>query len=398
MPQNWKTYKLSDALEIKYGKDHKKVEDGQIPIYGTGGIMRYGNQFLYDDESILIPRKGSLSNIYYINKPFWTVDTLFWSKINKEIAFPKYLFYKLKVLDFANMDVGSAVPSLTTSLLNVIEVKLPPLPEQKAIAQILSAIDDKIENNLAINKTLEEMARALYKHWFVDFGPFQDGAFVESELGEIPEGWEVKTLGELSKKLSKGTTPKMKDKGDLECTIPFLKVKDLNDNGEIDQSNIEYIPETIHLNQLKRSVLENEDLLFSIAGTIGRVSIIPESLDNSNCNQALAFIRLKDKEKLNTFVYNWLKSEETQQKIESSIVQGVQANVSLTVLKELDIIIPSELIVENFSKQANPIHDKILENQVENQTLTQLRDTLLPKLISGEVRLKEFQEQTAAIL
>ena len=75
-----------------------------------------------------------------------------------------------------------------------LELEIPPLPEQKAIAQILSAIDDKIENNLAINKTLEEMAMALYKHWFVDFGPFQDGAFVESELGEIPEGWEVKTI------------------------------------------------------------------------------------------------------------------------------------------------------------------------------------------------------------
>lgn len=392
MSQNWTTYKLSDALEIKYGKDHKKVEEGHIPIYGTGGIMRYGNQFLYDDESILIPRKGSLNNIYYINKPFWTVDTLFWSKINKEIAFPKYLFYNLKVLDFANMDVGSAVPSLTTRLLNVIEIDIPPLPEQKAIAQILSAIDDKIENNLAINKTLEEMAMALYKHWFVDFGPFQDGVFVESELGEIPEGWEVKTLGELSKKLSKGTTPRMKDKGDLECSISFLKVKDLNKDGQINQSNIEYIPETIHLNQLKRSVLKSKDLLFSIAGTIGRVSIVPESLDNSNCNQALAFIRLKNKGKLNTLVYNWLKSEETQLKIESSIVQGVQANVSLTVLKELDIILPSELVIENFSRQANPIHDKILENQVENQILTQLRDTLLPKLISGEVRLKEFEE------
>jgi type I restriction enzyme, S subunit len=82
MPNNWKTYKLSDALEIKYGKEHKKVQDGTIPIYGTGGIMRYGNQALYDKETILIPRKGSLNNIFYLNEPFWSVDTIFWSKIN----------------------------------------------------------------------------------------------------------------------------------------------------------------------------------------------------------------------------------------------------------------------------------------------------------------------------
>lgn len=197
MPKNWKTYKLSDILEIKYGKDHKKIDEGNIPIYGTGGIMRYGNQFLYDQESILIPRKGSLNNLYYINEPFWTVNTLFWSKINSQIVFPKYLFYNLKILDFANMDVGTAIPSLTTNLLNKIDVELPSLSEQKAIAQILSAIDDKIENNFAINKTLEDMAIALYKHWFVDFGPFQDDVFVESELGMIPEGWEMRRLVDL---------------------------------------------------------------------------------------------------------------------------------------------------------------------------------------------------------
>jgi type I restriction enzyme S subunit len=140
MPNNWKTYKLSDALEIKYGKDHKKVQDGNIPIYGTGGIMRYGNQALYDKETILIPRKGSLNNIFYLNEPFWSVDTIFWSKINEEVAFPKYLFYNLKVLDFASMDVGSAIPSLTTELLKKIEIELPSLPEQKSIATILSIL------------------------------------------------------------------------------------------------------------------------------------------------------------------------------------------------------------------------------------------------------------------
>lgn len=417
MPQNWKTYKLGDFAKLRKETIKPTEFNGEHYI----GLEHIGQgSFLLDGLGIASDATSNKSKfksgdiLYGKIRPYFkkvyrpkfegicSTDIFVIKTKDEEIITQDFLHQIIKAQDFTDKATetssGTKMPRADWNSIKTLEYSLPSLEEQKAIAQILSAIDDKIENNLAINKTLEEMARALYKHWFVDFGPFQDGAFVESELGEIPEGWEVKTLGELSKKLSKGTTPKMKDKGDLECTIPFLKVKDLNDNGEIDQSNIEYIPETIHLNQLKRSVLENEDLLFSIAGTIGRVSIIPESLDNSNCNQALAFIRLKDKEKLNTFVYNWLKSEETQQKIESSIVQGVQANVSLTVLKELDIIIPSELIVENFSKQANPIHDKILENQVENQTLTQLRDTLLPKLISGQVRLKEFEVQIETAL
>ncbi|MFK7935953.1 MAG: restriction endonuclease subunit S [Saprospiraceae bacterium] len=95
-------------------------------------------------------------------------NTLFWTKVNNDFAFAKYLYYYLTTIDFVSKDVGSAIPSLTTSLLKVLEITLPPLPEQSAIASILSALDDKIENNLAMNKTLEKMAMALYKHWFVD--------------------------------------------------------------------------------------------------------------------------------------------------------------------------------------------------------------------------------------
>ena len=127
--------KLGDILELKYGKDHKALSDGNIPVYGSGGIMRYADTFLYDKESILIPRKGTLSNIFYIDgkRPFWTVDTIFWSKINTELTFGKFLFYYLKTIDFANLNVGSAVPSLTTKVLNEVDISLPPLEEQKAI-------------------------------------------------------------------------------------------------------------------------------------------------------------------------------------------------------------------------------------------------------------------------
>ena len=191
MPEGWKTYKLCDVAEIKYGKDHKHISKGNIPVYGSGGIMRYGNKALYDKESILIPRKGTLSNLFYVNQPFWSVDTMFYTKIKSEVD-GKYLFYLIKTLDLAGMNVGSAVPSLTTDLLNKIKISLPTLSEQSRIASILSSLDDKIELNLQMNKTLESIAQAIFKEWFIDFRfPGFDGEFVDG----LPRGWRKGKLG-----------------------------------------------------------------------------------------------------------------------------------------------------------------------------------------------------------
>ncbi|MCK9331343.1 MAG: restriction endonuclease subunit S [Candidatus Cloacimonetes bacterium] len=148
----WIEYKLSDVCDIKYGKDHKKLSDGIIPTYGSGGIMRYVDSYLYDKPSVLIPRKGTLSNLFYVEKKFWTVDTLFWTKINDSIVYPKFLYYLLLTYKFEDMNVGSAVPSLTTALLNEVKVTLPPQQEQEEIANILSSLDDKIETNNKINQ------------------------------------------------------------------------------------------------------------------------------------------------------------------------------------------------------------------------------------------------------
>jgi len=165
----WVETTLGEVVKIMYGKDHKKLKDGQYPLYGSGGIMRYVESFLYNKESILIPRKGTLSNLFFIDKPFWTVDTLFYTKIDTSKTLPKFLFYKLKIMNLESLNVGSAVPSLTTNVLNDVILNLPPLPEQKAIASILSSFDDKIELLREQNKTLENISQNIFKEWFVNF-------------------------------------------------------------------------------------------------------------------------------------------------------------------------------------------------------------------------------------
>lgn len=147
-------YKLAQLAEIKYGKDHKKLGKGSVPVYGTGGIMRYANNFIYEGESVLIPRKGSLNNLFYVNGKFWTVDTIFWTKINSKIVLPRYLYYYLSKIDLTSYNVGSAVPSLTISLLNELVLDIPPISVQKDVVKKLIVIENKIELNKQINDNL----------------------------------------------------------------------------------------------------------------------------------------------------------------------------------------------------------------------------------------------------
>ncbi|MCD5504025.1 restriction endonuclease subunit S [Lactobacillus delbrueckii] len=155
-------YKLAQLAEIKYGKDHKKLGKGSVPVYGTGGIMRYVNDFIYEGESVLIPRKGSLNNLFYVHGKFWTVDTIFWTKIDSKIVLPRYLYYYLSRIDLTSYNVGSAVPSLTISLLNELVLDIPPISVQKDVVNKLTAIENKIKINEQINDNLLELINSIY--------------------------------------------------------------------------------------------------------------------------------------------------------------------------------------------------------------------------------------------
>lgn len=137
LPKGWKVMKLDKILTVRYGKDHSKIEDGDIPILGSGGIMRFGNKELYASESVLIPRKGSLNNIMYIDEPFWTVDTMFFTEMKyKNIA--KYVYYVLSGIDMESFNSGAALPSMTTNILNHFKVILPS-------EDVLALFDEKVE-------------------------------------------------------------------------------------------------------------------------------------------------------------------------------------------------------------------------------------------------------------
>ena len=160
MPEGWKVGKLSELINVKYGKDHKKLNDGNYPVYGSGGIMRYVEKFLYDKESVLIPRKGTLNNVFYINEPFWSVDTMFYTEMKKE-NIAKYVYFFVKSKDLNAMNAGSAVPSMTTEILNAMEVVIPSDEYLEKFENIVSPMFKQITQCIMENENLASIRDSL---------------------------------------------------------------------------------------------------------------------------------------------------------------------------------------------------------------------------------------------
>ncbi|MEE1210998.1 MAG: restriction endonuclease subunit S [Treponema sp.] len=149
-----KKYKLRDLITIKNGKDHKQLQDGIYPVLGSGGVMRYVDTFLYDKPSVLLPRKGTLNNIQFSDKPFWTVDTLYYTEVNQDLTDAFYLYNYLKLLNLSNLDSGTGVPSMTFDSYYNLTVNLPSIEIQKKVSAMLYSIDNKIAINREINRNL----------------------------------------------------------------------------------------------------------------------------------------------------------------------------------------------------------------------------------------------------
>ena len=374
----WKEDVLGNVLEVKYGKDHKKLADGQYPVYGSGGLMRYVDSKLYDGPSILIPRKGTLNNIMFVESPFWTVDTMFWSIINTDKVDPKFLFYSICKRDFASMNVGSAVPSMTVNILNDIQISYPKnIEDQRRIASILSSLDRKIELNNKINADLEEMAQAIFKNWFVDFEPFKDGKFVDSELGMIPEGWKVISLSEIMK-YNGGSQPPASEFIDTyqEGYIRFIQIRDYDND-----SHITYIPIS------KRNKLCDElDIMIARYGAaLGRICW---GLKGAY-NVALAKVT-PIKSYYREYLRCYLNTSYFYQSINNKGARCAQSGFNQSDINSYMIAFPiDEKVVMNFNDLCSSIMDKRLSLKYENSRLSLLRDTLLPRLMSGELEVPE---------
>ncbi|MBD1261996.1 restriction endonuclease subunit S [Maribacter polysiphoniae] len=397
MRENWKTYKLSEITS--------KIGSGATPRGGKGAYKDSGislirsqnvldftfstNGLAFIDEkqaaklkNVEVESKDVLLNITgdSVARVCQIPDQFFPARVNQHVAIiradnkildPDFLKYSLLTYQNKNellnlSSAGATRKAITKSMIEDFEIKIPEITEQRAIASILSAIDDKIENNLAMNKTLEDMAMALYKHWFVDFGPFKDGKFIDSELGKIPEGWEVIKLEDL------------------------VEIKYGKDHKKLNDGSIPVFGSGGIMRYVDTHLYDKESVLVPRKGSLNNIFLVSQPFWSVD---TMFYTKMKHDNSLK-YVYHLLKG----MKLGDMDVGSAIPSLTTKLLNSLEVILPSSQVLSKYEENTTRLYEQIWANENENKTLTQLRDTLLPKLISGEVRLKEFEEKITAVL
>ncbi|MFA4825129.1 MAG: restriction endonuclease subunit S [Methanoregula sp.] len=401
MPSEWKTMQLQDFVTLQRGHDLTESDrmPGNIPVYGSFGMSGYHNAAKAKGPGVTVGRSGgSFGVVNYCPVDFWPHNTALYV-IDFHGNDEKFAYYYLKNLDFTRYNSGSAQASLNRNYIHPMEVKIPSLPTQHAIARILGSLDDKIELNRQMNETLEAMARAIFQSWFVDFDPvrakadgrdtglpadiaalFPDG-FEEIDGREVPRGWGVGTVGE-STTIVGGSTPSTinseywedgthnfatpKDLASLSTPILLDTEKKITDQG---------------VNQISSRILPLGTLLLSSRAPIGYTAIatVPVSI-----NQGFIAI-ICDKKLPNFYLLMWVN--ENMQSIIDRANGTTFLEISKSNFKPMEILIPSKEILNRFAALVKPLYSQIENNEQQSRTLAQTRDALLPKLMSGEVQV-----------
>ena len=372
----WKEVTISDIANLKNGKK-RPSESGDVPVFGGNGIMDYVNSFNGED-TIVIGRVGAYCGCVYLSKgKCWVSDNAIAAKA-KEDNDNEYLYYLLSSLNLNYHHIGGAQPLMTQDIIGRIEVIVPQKKEdQRRIASILSSLDRKIELNNKINADLEEMAQAIFKNWFVDFEPFKDGKFVDSELGRIPDGWKVGRLTEIASYMN-GLAMQKYPPENNEDSLPVLKIKELG------QGFCGTDSDRCSCNIKDECKIHNGDVIFSWSGTL-----LVDVWCGGDCglNQHLFKVTSKDYPKW--FYYYWTKHH-LQEFIHIAKDKAVtMGHIKRGHLEEAMVAIPDNDSMEKAHELFEPILSKMISLRLENSRLSTLRDTLLPRLMSGELEVPE---------
>ena len=320
--------------------------------------------------------------------------------LDKSIADVDFMYYFLKyhVKEIEALGSGTTFREVSKTAFEKYEISIPALPIQQKISAILSNIDRKISVNREINRNLEELAKQIYNYWFVQFDfPNEDGKPYKTSGGkmvwnellkrDIPEGWEVGKIGDFVEIITKGTSPSTVGFEFTKTGVNFIKVECI-ENGNILTDNLMHISEEANI-ALKRSQLQENDILVTIAGRLGSSAVVSKTILPANTNQAVGIIRLKKNFKfLANYLYEQIISEDVQKHLQGANAQSIQKNLSLPNLADITFAYDKELkILSVFNEKILSIFNNQLSIGAEIDKLISLRDTLLPLLMNGQVTL-----------
>lgn len=381
------TYTLGEVCSrLSSGKSIKAAEifpAGKYPVYGGNGLRGYADRSNFEGECAIIGRQGAYcGNVRYFKGEAYMTEHAVVCQANEK-ANTYYLSALLSTMHLERLSGQSAQPGLAVGTLSVQEINLPSLEAQRSIASILSSLDRKIELNNKINADLEEMAQAIFKNWFVDFEPFKDGKFVDSELGMIPEGWKVGRADDFYQ-INIGKTPPRKENKWF-STNPadkiWVSIANMGNSGIFISDSSEYLTKEA-VDRHNIIMVPRNTILLSFKLTVGRVAIADKELTT---NEAIARFILSD-DKYMEYLYLYLKNFDYNSLGSTS---SIATAVNSKTIKGMQMLQPSDKIIDAFHIQVNPIFEKIRSLTKENSRLSLLRDTLLPRLMSGELEVPE---------
>lgn len=315
---------------------------------------------------------------------------------NPKIVVSSYLYYQLQSSHFKSyihlMSTGSTIKHISLKTMREYVFELPSLTDQRRIVSILSSLDRKIELNNKINADLEEMAQAIFKNWFVDFEPFKDGKFVDSELGMIPEGWKVSQIADIPHILENGKRPKG---GAVEKGIPSVGAEHVKGMCAYDYSKTKYI-NCEFAAKLKTGKINGYELMIYKDGGkpgyfIPNFSIFGEGYPFENCylNEHVFKLDFDGNKEFNIFCYFFFKTEQIMSYFNAQGAKAAIPGINKKDVENIYIFSPDNESVIKFGEFAYPLFKQMLKNAIENRTLSLLRDTLLPRLMSGEIEVPQ---------
>lgn len=409
MADEWRESVWGEEVSLEYGKALRgySTEQGAYRVFGSNGPIGWTSEPLAPGPGVILGRKGAYRGVEFSRDPFWVIDTAYYIVPKTELDL-RWLYYAIKHYKLGEIDDGSPIPSTTRAAVYVKEVQVPPLKEQQAIACILGALDDKIELNRRMNKTLEEMARAIFKSWFVDFDPVHAKAairrehpkwtdaqvsraacpnlkpeiaalfpdsFEDSELGEIPKGWCASKVCQHFR-LTMGQSPPGRTYNEIGEGVPFYQ-------GRTD-FGFRFPTRRVYCTSPTRFA-EIGDTLVSVRAPVGDVNIA-----NERCAVGRGVAAVRHRSGSRSFTYysmNHLGEHFGQFEAEGTVF----GCINKADFERLPFVVPVADILAVFDRIVSPLDDRFETNERQSIILASILDALLPKLISGELRIADAE-------
>ncbi len=414
LPAGWRFLPI-DLVTNNHDSKRRPVKgserkSGPYPYYGASGIVDWVDDYIFDGEYLLVAEDGenlktTQTPIAFLSMGKSWVNNHAHIITGNEKALTKYLLYALQNMDIKPYLTGAVMPKLTQANLNSIQILLPPLLQQQKIAAILSALDDKIALNRATNQTLEQIAQALFKSWFVDFDPVHAKArgeqpvgmdaataalfpdsFEESELGMIPKGWEVKKLSELIQ-ITGGGTPKRSEESYWNGNIPWYSVKDAPNESDVFVIDTDEHISEIGLKESSTRLLSVGTTIISARGTVGKLALVATPMCmNQSCYGILG-------NNGSSNCYNYFNLKFALSMLQEKVHGAVFDTITTATFETCFVVFPGIKYTAQYESAIQSAMKQIETNVRQNTVLNNIRDSLLPKLLSGEISVADVAYQ-----